>query len=440
MRILWILSICFLGTFHSYANFNIQSTQLDNGLKIVFIENHVVPAVYHSIWYKVGAKHEDEDSFGAAHFLEHMMFRGTEKFPEGSIGDLVHDGGGSYNAMTSEDYTVYYQYMPAQYLKQLMEIEADRMQNLKIDKKNLELERDIILQERKMRIDNNPVVQFFEQANKQFWQKDPRKYPIIGYENDIQNLKLEILQKFHQQYYVPNNATLVIIGATDFDTVKALAKKYFGNIGSRPFPEYIAPIEPDHPKAQQLQFSHARFLETSVNRWYLGPQKTGNGFQSDIVLGMLATILGGETGVLYQELVERRRLAYDVDFDLATSIHGGRLLYDFSAVCVDPDGDEELIAAFEGIIAEFINNPPSQEEIDHIAKRATNEVLLLNEQILQVGGLLGAYLMLGYNIDDLQNYAQQMQKITVKDIQDAAKQLFTTSKPMTITMKARGLK
>ncbi len=437
MRILWVLSICLLGVFNSHASFNIQSAQLNNGLKLIFIENHVAPAIYHSIWYGVGAKHEDETSFGAAHFLEHIMFRGTKKFPEGAMDKLIYDGGGSHNAITSNDYTAYHQYMPVQYLEQLMEIEADRMQNLQIDAATLEIERNIILQERKMRIDNNPAMQFMEQANKTFWQKDPRRHSVIGLEDDIQNLTLETLQDFYQNYYVPNNATVIIIGDTDFDTVKQLAQKHYGVVPSRPFFEYERPLEPAHQKAQKLEFTHERFLETSISRWYLGPQKNGSGFRSDLILGVLATILSGDAGILYQELVEKRGLAYDLDFDLSTSINGGRLLYEFSAVSVDPKGEEELLSAFEDIITEFMNTPPLQEEINRIAKRTINDVLLLNEQILQAGELLGTFLMLGYSIDDLQRYSQQMQTITAKEVQQAAKQLFTESKPMTIIMKAK---
>ena len=230
MRFLFILILLFFIEAAEANFFKPQHHTLDNRLEIIVLENNRVPAVAHSIWYKVGSADEPNGKSGIAHFLEHLMFKGTDKLKPGEFSQIVSINGGKENAFTSKNYTGYFQLIHKSKLELIMSLEADRMKNIKLIEKEFENEKKVVLEERYSRVDNNPSALLSEQINAALYMNHPYKKPIIGWEHEIKNLNLGDVTKFYKKYYAPNNAIIVICGDVNLDEVVKIAKKYFGVI------------------------------------------------------------------------------------------------------------------------------------------------------------------------------------------------------------------
>ena len=229
MRFFLFFIIIFFSKF-AFAEFKPQQYILENGLEIIVLENNRVPAIANSIWYKVGSADEPNGKSGIAHFLEHLMFKGTEKLKPGEFSQIVSINGGKENAFTSKNYTGYFQLIHKSKLELIMSLEADRMKNIKLIEKEFENEKTVVLEERYSRVDNNPSALLSEQINAALYMNHPYRKPIIGWEHEIKNLNLNDVMKFYEKYYAPNNAIIVICGDVNLDDVVKLAKKYFGSI------------------------------------------------------------------------------------------------------------------------------------------------------------------------------------------------------------------
>ena len=223
MRFFLFLIIILFSKF-AFAEFKPQHTILENGLKIVVLENNRVPAIAHSIWYKVGSADEPNGKSGIAHFLEHLLFKGTEKLKPGEFSQIVARNGGKENAFTSKNYTGYFQLIHKSKLELIMSLEADRMKNIKLIEKEFENEKTVVLEERYSRIDNNPSALLSEQINTALFMNHPYRKPIIGWEHEIKNLSLKDVMSFYEKYYAPNNAIIVICGDVKLEEVGKLIK------------------------------------------------------------------------------------------------------------------------------------------------------------------------------------------------------------------------
>ena len=229
--------IAFIGFILSFVpnavradSFDIQDFYLKNGLQVVVLENHKAPIVKQMLFYKVGAADEKKGKGGIAHLLEHLMFRGTTKVKSTDFNKLSEKNGVESNAFTSQDVTAYHQLADISKLELLMLLEADRMQNLKLNEDDFVTERDIVFQERKQRVDNNPSAKFFEMVNNVLWQEHPYANPVTGYDDEIMGLSKDDALDFYNNFYVPNNALLVLAGDIDVITAKKLAEKYYGKL------------------------------------------------------------------------------------------------------------------------------------------------------------------------------------------------------------------
>ena len=204
--------------------FNPISFTLENGLEVVVIEDHRAPVVTHMVWYRVGAADEEPGKSGLAHFLEHLMFKGTDEVAAGEFSRLIARNGGRDNAFTSQDYTGYYQSMARDKLELVMRLEADRMVNLKLDEKDVQTEREVVLEERRQRTDNEPGAQLGEAASAAQYLAHPYGIPVIGWEHEIRGLTRAAALAFYQRYYAPNNAILIVAGDVSADAVRRLGR------------------------------------------------------------------------------------------------------------------------------------------------------------------------------------------------------------------------
>lgn len=436
MKIKLFLFSLFISFFSLMAGaFDIKEGELDNGLKVIFIPSKTAPAIYHSVWYKVGSIHEDPQYTGVSHLLEHMLFKGTEKFPEGAISRIVEEHGGMINAMTSYEFTAYFEFVPKELLETVMEMEADRMENVTIDPDELITEIDIVLDERLMVIDNIPTNLFIEKADKEFWREDPRSRGVIGSPETISAITPEIAEEYHKIHYAPNNAVLVVAGDAEFDEVMELAEKHYGPIPAKKLPEPVQVYEPDHLEAKKLVYRHERMSEPNLHRWILAPKfDEENLFEESLTLEVLSKILGGETGRVYERLVMEENLAIDAGFQMNSFLKGGRDAYGFYATAHDEKDADRIFEIFSEIIEDLKENPITEEEVKKVTMRAADEVTFMSESMLYTAFVVSNFYFRDISMDKVRNYTEYMEQVTAEDIRKMVERMFGEYYPTDIIM------
>ena len=280
--------------------------KLSNGLTVLLLEDHTVPIISYHTWYKVGSRNEAEGVTGAAHMLEHMMFKGAKKYSGKQFDQLMNENGVQHNAFTTFDYTGFYENLPASKLEMIMDIELDRMSSLALNPADLLSERDVVKEERRWRVDNNPHGVLFETTMANVFKVHPYKWPVIGTMKDISNYNVETLRKFYSQYYVPNNAILVIAGDFKTSTAKSLVEKYYGQLSFKEVPQQTQPKEPEQT-IQNNAFVRQEVQNISLDVAFQGlPQ----GHDDMYALDLASYILGaGSSSRLHKRLVYQAQLA-----------------------------------------------------------------------------------------------------------------------------------
>ena len=288
------------------------SFTLGNGLQVVVIPDHRTPVVTQMIWYKVGSADETPGKSGLAHFLEHLMFKGTAKHPAGEFSQTVLRVGGNENAFTSVDYTGYFQRVPREQLHKMMEFEADRMTGLILKDENVLPERDVVLEEYNMRVANNPEARLTEQIMAALYLNHPYGRPVIGWHQEIEKLDREDALAFYRRFYAPNNAILVIAGDVDAEDVRPMAEQTFGQVAPQPAipARRIRPQEPEPVAPRTVTLADARVEQPSLKRYYLVPSATTAAAGESPALDVLAQLMGsGSNSYLYRALVVDKPLA-----------------------------------------------------------------------------------------------------------------------------------
>ncbi|MGZ3795662.1 MAG: M16 family metallopeptidase [Pseudobdellovibrionaceae bacterium] len=287
-------------------NFQVTKYKLPNGLTVLLHEDHSVPLISYHTWYKVGSRDEAPGITGSAHMLEHMMFKGSKKYPGKSFDRILHENGIVNNAFTTYDYTGFYESLPSSKLEMMMEIEVDRMSNLNLNHEDLQSEREVVKEERRWRIDNNPMGLLMETVFGTVFKTSHYRWPVIGTMKDISDYKIETLRNFHNTYYVPNNAVLVLAG--DFKTaeVKKLIEKYYGPVPYRPLPRREYPRE----ALQEVQRNAKVRKDVQGISFTVAYRGVPNADPDMYPLDLAANILGnGSSSRLHKRLVYNKQTA-----------------------------------------------------------------------------------------------------------------------------------
>jgi zinc protease len=401
--------------------FGAEGFTLENGLQVVVIPNHRAPAITQMVWYKVGGADEPRGKSGIAHFLEHLMFRGTTDVPPGQFSRLVAQNGGRDNAFTGEDYTAYYQTVAVDRLPLVMKLEADRMQNLQISDAVVLPEREVIIEERRSRIDNNPAALLTEQVHTALYLNHPYRIPTIGWEHEMAKLSTEDALAHYRSWYAPNNAVLVVAGDVTTAQVKSLAEQYYGAIPSRPVPPRGRLVEPPHVASARLELRSPRVAQANWTRSYLAPSYTGGETKHAYALEVLAQIVGsGATSRLNRALVIDQKVAqaagafYDPGaLDLAT--------FGFYAV---PRGDRpvaDVEKAVEIEIQTLITKGVTSEEVERAKTRMIAEAVYARDSLSGPANIFGAALVTGRTIADVEAWPARIAAVTVDQVDDAAR-------------------
>ena len=401
------------------AIFGAAEFYLDNGLRVIVVPNHKAPIVKQMLWYKVGSVDEKIGQGGTAHLLEHLMFRGTKKVGHDEYNDVTQANGMDGNAFTSQDFTAYHQSMDISRLELAMFLEADRMQNLDLSQENFELERDIVYQERKQVVENNPAAEFNENLRRLMWGEHPYARPITGMPEEIKNLKLEDVRDFYHQHYAPNNAILILAGDITPETAKILAEKYYGDLEPN-----IQTLENKWPEVKNektvyLEMSLPRINSVRIVNSWIVPSYAQE--KSDIyALAVLSKYLGeGKTSKLYKALVKKHKTALAVE---SSYDYGGRSYGSFSIFAIPQAGvtpqkmQEELDAALRQAIDEI-----DTKEIEKVKLKMRSGLVLLRDNPNDAAVIVGSMAAAGMSLEEIENYEANIEAVSADDVKRMAK-------------------
>src|SRR5688572_24669827 len=288
----YFLALCFLLLVApaQAKTFNAQSFMLDNGLQVVVIPNHRAPVVTHMIWYKVGAADEDPGHSGLAHYLEHLLFKGTAKIPPGEFSKKVRTLGGNDNAFTGYDYTAFHESIARQYLPDVMEMEADRMLNTNPPPEHYASEKEVVIEERRQRTENDPRALFGEQMRKTLFGPHPYGKPVVGWMEEITTYEWPDVKKFYERWYAPNNAILVVSGDITAEELKPLAEKFYGPLPRKEIPSRIRPEIPLSQDGAPMVLAHPSIRQPVLQKMWLAPSMRQDR-QASLALAVLQDIL-----------------------------------------------------------------------------------------------------------------------------------------------------
>jgi zinc protease len=414
--------------------FQPETFTLANGLEVVVITNRRAPVVLHMMWYKAGAADEPPGKSGIAHFLEHLMFKGTKSVAPGMFSKIVASNGGQENALTSADYTAYYQSVARDRLETVMTIEADRMINLDLPEKEVESERKVILEERRQRTENSPRSILWEQANAALYLNHPYRIPTIGWEHEMKGLSKADALDFYRRWYAPNNAVLIVAGDVTAADVRPLAEKHYGAIPRRAIPERARPLEPPHRHARRVTYRDARVDQPNWSRVFIAPSYNRGETRHAYALQVLSEILGGgATSRLYQEIVVKQRLAASAGTGYSGSNFDYSTFYLYAAPRTGVDV-EHIEKAVEAAIAAHREKGVTAEEVTR-AKQVLMDRAAFARDNLRTGAMsFGVALATGRGVADVEAWPERIGKVTVDDVNAAARHVLKDTGSVTATL------
>jgi len=405
---------------------------LKNGMECLVISDHRAPVVTQMVWYRVGSADEVPGKSGLAHFLEHLMFKGTAKNPAGDFSKILASLGGQENAFTGNDYTAYFQRVTRDHLEQVMAFEADRMTGLVLDDKVVNSERDVVLEERRMRTDNSPAAQLGESMQATLFVNHPYGRPVIGWEQEIKQLNREEALAFYRRFYAPNNALLVVAGDVTPEGVKKLAEKIYEPIPRNDSIQSRArPNEPEARADRRVVLADVRVAQPSLTRNYLAPSYRTAAPGEAEAIDVLTHVLGtGSLSRLYRKLVIEKKIAAS-----AGAWYGG-VAYDttrlgISATPLPGVALEDLDKAIDAVIAEVVTNGITQEELTRAKTKLVADVVYSWDDPFTLARMYGAALTTGLTVDTIKEWPDRIRAVTADQVQEAAKKWLATRHSVT---------
>lgn len=408
--------------------FGAEEFSLENGLQVVVIPNHRAPTVTSMLWVKVGAADETPGLSGMAHYFEHLMFKGTPKHPAGEFSKTVKMLGGQENAFTSQDYTAYFASIAVENLPQIMEMDADRLVNLNPPPEHYASEKQVVIEERRQRTDNDPRAIFGEQMNSSLYVNHPYGTPVIGWMDEIEKYEWSDVKKFYDTWYAPNNAVLVVSGDITAEQLKPLAKKYYGGLAKKEIPERKRPHVPPALGGAILTLHDASIHQSVFQKIYIAPSDATNR-QDSLALQVLADILGGGPSArLYKTVVIGKKKATSVVFNYNSSAldYGTITLGGTPADGVSP---EELGKAVDTEIAKVIKDGVKESEVKEAVQRMQDEAVFARDSLAGPAMIFGLALTTGSTVKDVENWAADIAKVTPEQVKDAAAKYINDKKP-----------
>jgi zinc protease len=412
------------GTAPAFAQ-TVSDFTLDNGLEVVVIEDHRAPVVTQMVWYRVGAADEPVGHSGIAHFLEHLMFQGTDKVAAGEFSATVERQGGDDNAFTSWDYTSYFQRVAADRLDLMMQMESDRMRNLRLTEDDVTTEREVILSERSQVTESSPGALLSEQSRAAMFLNHPYGIPIIGWRHEMRALTREDAYAMYAKFYAPNNAILVVAGDVVPEDVRKLATAHYGPL--KPSEGIVPRLRPKEPPAlaeRRVLLRDARVSEPYVMRSYLAPNRRTEDQSEAAALSVLAELLGG-SGTTSE-------LARALQFDTQTAVYssayydGTAIDYATFGVIVMPAPGvslQDAEDAMDKVLADFVANGPEPEAFARIKTQIKAQQVYARDNVGGLAREYGAALAVGLTISDVRSWPDALQAVTPEQVVAAARKV-----------------
>jgi zinc protease len=415
------------------ADTKVSTFKLENGMDVVVIPDRRAPVVTHMVWYRVGAADEPEGKSGIAHFLEHLMFKSTKTMASGEFSKTVSRLGGQDNAFTSQDATAYFQRIGKAQLPTVMKMEADRMVNLVLDPKEVRTERDVILEERRSRVENSPSSLLSEQMDAALYLAHPYRIPVIGWMHEIAQLDHEDAIAFYKRHYAPNNAILIVAGDVEADAVLELAKQTYGKIPSNPAIVARERVkEPPQRAPRRLVLRDERAAKPIFRRSYVAPsyQSASDNGEAEALDLMMKVFASGSTSMLYKALV--------VDQQIASSISGyyaghgldyGKIIV--SAVPTPGVSLEKLEAAIDAEIAKLLKGGIDASDLERAKRVYTAEYIYEIDSQSSLARRYGWGLVVGATTQDIETWPEEIKKVTPEAAHAVAKKYFDINASVT---------
>ena len=391
---------------------------LSNGMKVLIVEVPKAPVATVQVWYKVGSRNEVMGRAGLSHMLEHMMFKGTNKYPKGSFSRLIRKNGGMDNAFTSQDFTAYFENLAADRVELALELEADRMQGLLLELSELKTERDVVKEERRLRTEDDPQGALVEALFAQAYMSHPYHWPVIGWFGDLDAMTLDDLQRHYDTYYSPNNATLLIVGDVKADSLLPTIKQLFEPIPRGPEPKPVATMEAD-------QKGERRFLlkrDAQVPFVMMGFRVPNFSSEDSYALDVLESILShGKSSRLYQSLVYEQKLSLAVGAEYGLMQADPGLFY-FYALVSPGQKVEQVEEALHKEIRRLQNDPPTEQELQRAKNQVEAARVFEQDSNFRHAMLLGQAESIGAGWRKVEQFLDRIRSVTAKDVQRVARQ------------------
>lgn len=412
--------------------FSVEKYQLPNGLTVLLHEDHSTPTISYQTWFRVGSKNEQPGFTGIAHLFEHMMFKGAKRYSGEQFDLMLQANGATNNAFTTQDYTGYYENLPSSKLELVMDIESDRMENLQITEDNLKSEREVVKEERRFRVDNNPMGILREALFGTAFRVHAYRWPVIGYMADLNNITLEKANEFYRTYYAPNNATLVIAGDFDSAAAKRLVEKFYGGIKAQTIPESKIPPEPRQTSARSQYISH----DVQTTQFALSYPTTKAGTDESYALDLLANMMGsGMSSRLYQRLVyKEQNVATVAAYNLTLQDSGQFQIY----VTMKPG--QNFATAERAIMGELWRPRNILVKPDELQKAKNQVMKSYVDSLKTIHGKAEALAMnetLFRNYDELFKDLDRYNKVTPQQIRDVAKKYLGPGQVTLVVLKPK---
>lgn len=412
----------------------VSDFRLANGMEVVVIEDHRAPVVTHMVWYRVGAADEPAGHSGIAHFLEHLMFKGTGKLKAGEFSATVEAQGGDDNAFTSWDYTAYFQRVAADRLDLMMTMEADRMRDLRMTEDDVTTERQVVLEERSQRTDSDPGELFSEQRRAAQYLNHPYGIPIIGWRHEMEKMSRAEALAFYRTFYAPNNAILVVAGDVTPEAVKAMAEAHYGVL--RPtenLPPRLRPQEPPQLAERRLIFADPRVAQPYVARTYLAPARQSGAQAEAAALTLLAELLGGNptTSLLARSLQfgdAPRAVWSQASYD-GVALDSGS--FGLAVVPVPGVSLEEAEKAMDAVVARFLKDGPDPQDFERIKTQLRAGDIYARDNVDGLARRYGDALTAGLTVEDVKSWPEALQAVTPEQVMAAAHEVFDRRRAVT---------
>ncbi len=405
------------------AVFYPTSFTLANGLHVIVVPNHLAPAVNQMVWYKVGSSDEAPGKTGLAHYLEHLMFRGSTNVPAGEFSKIIAEQGGEDNAFTAYDYTAYFESVAADRLPMIMQMEADRMQNLRIEPETATPELSVVLDERQQRTDNEPEGRFIEKLSHTLLPNHAYGRPVIGWKKEIERLSPADAREFYRKYYAPNNAIVIISGDVKVEDVMRLAAATYGAVPMRDTPPRKALPAAPMPLNHRLVMKDGEVVQPQITWHFVVPsyvtQKDHEAFAYEVLSEVLD---GGEVGKLYRKLVVFQHLASGVDVSYEPTARGDSLF----VISATPQPNVKPVVlekALRAALREAVDKGLDQNSVELAKQRLIRSAAFARDSLMMPGYTFGMTLTTGSTVSDVENWPDHIKAVTTEAVNQAARDL-----------------